>query len=141
MPLQNQSWQRRGFTLVDSILMMLVVGIGMAGLMAYFTSVNQQMLDGDMTVKASVLAQEKMDQVIADKMYQGYNTILNANYPQEALVGDFTGFTRTTAIQEVDPNDLITPLAGSGLKRINITVGWGNAAAQQITVTTLVTTY
>jgi Tfp pilus assembly protein PilV len=130
-----------GFTFVDAILMMLVVSIGVAGLMAYFVSANRQALDGDMTVTASVLAQERVDQVVADKVYRGYNFVIANNYPQENLAGDFAGFTRTTTIQEVSAADLVTPAAGSGLKRIDVAVQWGNAAAEQVALTTLVTTY
>jgi hypothetical protein len=120
---------------------MLVVGIGVSGLMAYFVSVNRQALDGDMTITASVLAQERLDQVTADKLYRGYNYVVTGNYPLENLVGNFNGFTRTTSIQEVSAADLTTISPGSGLKRVDIFVQWGNAAAERVVLTTLVTTY
>jgi hypothetical protein len=94
-----------------------------------------------MTVTASVLAQERLDQVVADKMYRGYNFVIANNYPAENLVGNFSGYTRTTDVQEVSANDLATPSPGSGLKRINITVQWGNAASDQVNLSTLVALY
>lgn len=132
---------RRGFTLVDTILMMLVVGIGVSGLMTYFISINRQAMNSNMTITASVLAQERMDQVVAAKMYQGYNAIVPANYPNENLTGNFAGYTRMTQIQEVNPADLTTAQAGSGLKRVDVTVQWGPAAAERVVLTTLVTQY
>ncbi len=135
------SRQRAGFTLVDTILMMLVVGIGVTGLMTYFISINRQTGNANNTIAAAVLAQERVDQVIADKMYRGYNWIVAASYPNENLTGDFAGYTRTTQIREVNSADLTTNLPGSGLKRIDITVIWGAAAAERVVLTTLVTQY
>lgn len=139
--LRQRAQNTRGFTLVDTILMMVVVGIGVSGLMAYFISVNRQAMNSNMTVAASVLAQERIDQVVAAKVYQGYNFVVAANYPNENLGGAFAGYSRTTQIQEVNPADLTTAQVGSGLKRIDITVQWSAAPADRVILTTLVTQY
>lgn len=130
-----------GFTLVDTILMMLILGVGLSGMMSFFVASNRQALDADQTVQASVLAQEKLDQVIANKIALGYNAIVAANYPVENLGAPFAGLTRTTTITEVSPNDLSTASPGSGLKRVNIVVSWGVNANQAVQLTTMVTAY
>lgn len=132
----------RGFTLIDTILMMIITGVGIFGIMSYFVSVNNQTMNGDMTVTASVLAQERLDRVVADKQYQGYNFVVDAAYPSpENLAAPFDGYTRTTTITEVSPNDLTTAQVGSGLKRVNIQVQWGPAASDRVQLVTLVTQY
>ncbi|MBI4238246.1 MAG: hypothetical protein HY696_07515 [Deltaproteobacteria bacterium] len=130
-----------GFTFIDTILMMVILGVGLTGMMSFFVSSNRQALDADQTVQASVLAQEKLDQIIANKIALGYNAIVAANYPVENLGAPFAGLTRTTTITEVSPNDLSTASPGSGLKRVNIVVSWGVNANQAVQLTTMVTAY
>lgn len=131
-----------GFTFIDAILTMLIVGIGLSGLMSYFVSVNRQTMNGDMTITASVLAQERLDQLVADKMYQGYNFIINGNYPSpENLADPFAGYTRSTTVTEVDPADMSTAMPGSGLKKVDIAVSWGANLNERVQLTTLVTSY
>lgn len=132
----------RGFMLIDTILMITLLGVGLFGVMTYFATVNRNVLDQDMTVTASVLAQDRVDRVVADKSALGYNAIVAALYPSpEALAGNFSGFTRTTTILEVNPANMTAPLPGSGLKRIDVNVQWGNAPNEQVQLTTLLGLY
>lgn len=132
---------QRGFTIVGSVLAMTIVGIMGVGMMSAFQMVNRTALEQDMAVPASALAQERVDQVVSAKAYQGYNTITSANYPGENLTAPFAGFTRTTTIQEVNPADPTAVQVNSGLKRIDVTVAWGASTAQRVILTTMVSNF
>ncbi|GEM_PF-979278 len=138
---RRRSHGTRGVTMIDAILMMVVMGIGLTGLMSTFESTGKSSMDGMMTVSASFLAQQRIDQVVADKAMLGYNTITNNQYPSPENVAGFGGVTRNTVVLEVNPADLTTALPGSGLKRIDVTTSWGNANTQRVILTTLVTNY
>lgn len=134
--------QHGGFGLIDAILMMVVVGVGCAGLMTAFTIVNRQTGDANMTTTAAFLAQEQLDRMVADKLYRGYNFIVPNNYPSPVtLPAPFAGYARATTIREVMANDPTRDLPGSGLKRIDIDLQWGTGGNQQLRLSTLVTRY
>lgn len=131
----------RGFTIAGSVLAMTLVGIMGVGMMSSFMMVNRTALEQDMAVPGAALAQERIDQVVFVKTYQGYNAIIAANYPQEILVAPFAGYTRTTTVQEVDPANPTNAMAGSNLKRVSVTVSWGASAGQQVVLTTMVSNF
>ena len=131
--LKNQ----RGFSLIESIMTLLVFSIGVVGALAISQNMVVNSTTGDYRVMAGQLASERIEQVIADKTFKGYATITNANYPGETLTGEFAMFTRATQIVEVSTTDYITPLVGSGMKRVTVTVSWDFRGAQSISVVTL----
>lgn len=90
---------------------------------------------------ATQLANEKIETIIADKTFQGFDYIDENNYPTENLAGDFNGFTRTIAVDEVSAADLETSQSESGYKRVDVSVSWGNDNGQNILVSTIVTEY
>lgn len=131
-----------GFTFIEAILAMLIIGIGCTGLMTAFTVVNWQSGNTQMTVTAALLAQEQMERIVADKLYRGYQFIVPNNYPSpQVLPVPFERYSRTIVIREVAPGDLRTNQGGSGLKRVDITMQWGAAATQQVQLSTLVSSY
>jgi len=97
--------------------------------------------NGDYRVMASQLASEKVEQIIADKTFQGYNALLDANYPAETMSGEFVKFTRTTSIVEVSTTDFSTPQPGSGMKKITVTVSWSHQGTKSVNVVTLLSQY
>lgn len=131
--LKNQT----GFTLIESILTLVVFSIGVFGALAISQNMVINSATGDYRVMAGQLASEKIEQIIADKTFKGYSTILNSNYPSESLTGEFAMFTRSTQISEVSSTDYTTPAAGSGMKRVSVTVTWNFQGAKSISVTTL----
>ena len=112
------------------------------GILTVFYSASNSSLEGDYRVVASQLASEKMEEVIADKSFQGYSTITEANYPDETLADPYNGFARETDVTEVDPSDLSTPQVGSGYKRVDVRVTWGSDDSDTtIVVSTVLTDY
>lgn len=130
-----------GFTFIEAILTVVLLSFGLVGGLVLFQNSTDNSLTKDYKVIASELANEKIESIILDKKYQGYNYIVSANYPFETLPAPYSLFTRSVTITEVQSDDLTTPQAGSGFKRVDVRVTWGAEAYQTIIVTTLVTSY
>ncbi len=105
----------RGFTLVETIMVIVLLGIvGAAVLLPFITSLRGS-ADPVITQQAIFLAQEKLDQMIADRRDtatpRGYSYATNpSNYPAENPVSGFTGFSRSVDIACFTG----TPFTGSG---------------------------
>ena len=131
-----------GFTLIETILTTLLLGIGLMGSLNLLQSSANASLENDARVTASHLADEKIETIIGDKTFQGYDFITAANYPDESPLDDpYDSYTRSVTITEVDGSDLTTASAGSGIKKADVTVSWGESAYQSVTVSTIVTDY
>jgi prepilin-type N-terminal cleavage/methylation domain-containing protein len=128
----------RGFTLLEATLTMVVLGVGLTGSVMIFDSVNTTTMNGDIRVVASQLANEKIESILADKAFDGYDAVTSNAYANEQLDGDFTGYTRSVEIIEVCSTDLETPTVGSGIKQVNVTVSWGDEDTETLTISTLV---
>lgn len=76
-----------------------------------------------MASRARWLASERLEDVIADRhsTTRGYPYAVNGNYPAEAAIAGFAGFSRSVVIVQTGP-DLVTP--GAGYKVITVTVSW-----------------
>lgn len=135
---------QKGFSLIEAILAMTIIGIGVMGVITMYHRTVDRSNEADQTLIATYLAQEKIEQIIHDKKYQGYDTIIQGNYAasENMTLQGFPGYTRTTTIQEVSPVDLTTspPPAQyrpSGYTRI--TIGVSVTGGPTISFTTLVT--
>ena len=128
-----------GFTLIEAVLTITILGIGLFGIMTLFQRAVAKQADTEKLFIAENLASAKLEQMIADKTFQGYTFITAANYPSpENLSGiGFPGFTRTTSITEVDAGDLLTVHSNSGYKRLSVTVAiTGGSSVNLVTLVT-----
>lgn len=141
--MKERKKNQKGFTLIETVLSILVLSIAMGGTLLLFQNATSHSVDSDYRVIAAQLANEKIESIIADKALQGYDSIIEGNYPDETLTGAFNGIQRIVTITEVDPNDLNTAQADSGYKRVRVTVTWGGGAAQvrTLNVDTLLTEF
>lgn len=95
--------KERGFTLIETVIVVVVIGLAF-GVLIPFTLSLKNSASPVLTELGATLAQEKVEQIIADRRDTGiprgfvYATT-PANYPAEtpAMVG-FDGFTRSVAI-------------------------------------------
>src|SRR3990167_6581319 len=85
---------QKGFSFIEAILTTALMSWALWGILTVFYSASNSSLEGDYRVVASQLASEKMEEVIADKSFQGYSTITEANYPDETLADPYNGFAR-----------------------------------------------
>jgi len=129
----------KGFSLLEAILATLILGAGLIGGMITFQNTALSTINQDLSSIATQLANEKIESIMADKEYLGYAYLDDElNYPTEHMDGEFDFFSRVVSITEVNIDDLTTEEIGSGVKKISVTVNWGNQAFQQITMSTLI---
>lgn len=133
--------RKRGFTLIELILTIVVIALGLTGLMSLFENVTRGIMEADNAVIAGNLAREKLEQIVQHKWNSGYAALDGALYPPETFTGDFSRFTRSTSIREVAGSDLSTAQEGSGYKRVEVTVSWGARATQTISLPTVLASY
>lgn len=128
---------QNGFSVLENILSTVILGVGLMGGMLSMQNATINTMSADMSSLATNLANEKVEMILADNQFKGFDTILDENYDTEILSGNFAGFTRQVSIIEVDSDDLETPTANSGLKRVDVIVSWGGSSVHNIKVSTL----
>jgi len=129
----------RGFTLIESVLVLSLISFGLLGILTLFQKNISRSGDREFLLEATTLAQDKMETLIAAKKYNLYASITSTNYPaapEDLTSVGFPGFSRTTTIQEVSKTDFTITQAGSGYKKITVTVSWTGGL---VTLTTLFT--
>lgn len=130
----------KGFSLIEAILVMVVLSGGLFGVMHLFHQNVATAEERKLVLAATLLAQEKIETMTADKKFNLYPSINSTNYPSssEDLTSlGYAGFSRATTIQEVNPGDLSSTQAGSGYKKITVSVSW--TGGQTVLLTTLFT--
>lgn len=139
-----------GFTLVETVITIVIVGIAFAVLLSFTQSLRSS-ADPVLTQQAVALGQEKLDQIIADRRDittpRGFSYATNpSNYPAEAPVAGFSAFNRAVAIACFNA----APFTGagtapapdcsaSGYARVTVTVT--SSATGNINVVTLLGNY
>lgn len=126
----------KGFTIVENIFSVSVIAIGLVGGMTVMQNAAAKTVNNDMTSIATQVANEKIEIIMGDKEFQGYDYVDGANYPSEDLSEPYT-LERSIEIYEVSTTDLSTPETESGLKKLIVTVSWGEKDYQKVEVSTL----
>lgn len=135
----------KGFTLIEVILVIVIMAIAIPGLISAVSFMTQSQVNTIGTTTAMDLAQERMEQIVADKMNplvgMGYGYIISGNYLPDTPM---TGYNRSVNIICVLPADLNTGVpCDTGYKRVQVTVqavGVGPSVPNAVLVT-LVTNY
>lgn len=130
---------QKGLSLIEAVLAVMIVAVGFLGMLPLMTSATANTLSSNYIMTCTFLGDEQIETMIADKKFRGYNYIVNGNYPTQYLTGDFSQYTRSISVVEVNKTDLSTPQVGSGYKLINVTVTWNGQ--QNAVVSTLVTNF
>lgn len=131
----------RGHSILENILTTLILSCGLLGGMSVMQNSTLAALNGNMSTVGAELANESMESILADREFMGYGVVANQNYLSGELGAPYSGFTRTVTITEVSESDLTTPQLGSGLKKVEVTVDWGDGADEQVQVVTLLGDY
>lgn len=93
-----------GFTLIETIMVIVVLGIIGISILMYFVSVRSS-ADPVLTTQAAELAEEKLEKVFAGKKANGFSSIIPE--APAALAAPFDKFTRELevfCVQEADLN-------------------------------------
>ena len=142
--------KERGFTLIEGVLSIALIGIGLVGLLFAFQGSVHSSLLADQTIVAANIARETMEKIISQKDCNesgcGYAAALNSVNAQtydENPVNGFTGFVLNTTSLEVNPDDdnssddFLDSQSGSGYARITVQVTWNNGGNQYVLETLL----
>jgi type II secretory pathway pseudopilin PulG len=128
---------RKGFSLIEAVLVVMVVAASYIGFGFLYGNITQQALKADLTVLAVKLAREKMDEIIQTKADSGYASVIS-QAAQNVTSGSWT-FSRSVAVSYLNPTDFSASLSDTGYKKILIMVSWGAGAGDSISLTTMVT--
>jgi len=111
-------------------MVIVLVGVGIVPILAVFGEAARRAPLSELQTRAGLLAAERMEELVRDRMdpARGYAWIIAANYPVDAAIAGFPGFTRTTTI-EAD-----TTVSGAPIRRVRVTVA--NAGAPAVTLRT-----
>jgi hypothetical protein len=134
--------RRSAFTLTEAITAVVILGVAVPSMLWGVREAHAHRANRVLASRAHWLAVEKLEDVIADRHSgtRGYGYLQAANYPAEAAVAGFTGFSRGVGFFETGSN-LTT--AGSGYMRVTVTVGYTDAtgAARSLALVTELTDY
>jgi hypothetical protein len=120
----------------------VIITIAVPAIMLALSNAHRARTDPIFVSRARWLAAEKLEQIIADRHAPTrlYTYVVNANYPAEASISGFTGFSRSTSITETAA-DLAS--VGTGYKTVTVTVNFtdGRARAKSFSLSTVITNY
>lgn len=130
------------FTLIEAIIAIVILSVAMPPMLWAIRDSQSMRVSPILTSRARWLATEKLEDVIADRhsTTRGYSYVIAGNYPAEATIAGFPGFSRSTSITETGAAFAV---GGTGYKLITVTVSWtdGRAQSQSLTLSTVVTDY
>ncbi len=89
---------QRGVSLVELIFVIIFLGIALASTLTMVSTSVTQSMDSETLSLASMLAEQKMEEIRGDKNGRGYFYITSQNYENEANAGGYSGFTRSTTV-------------------------------------------
>ena len=89
-----------GFTLIEIILAIAVVAISLTGLIGAISFVTKQNVQTEIQTTATELAQERMEQLVAEKIKNGLNSAALALTPSPSYVpiSGFPGYEQMTEV-------------------------------------------
>lgn len=130
----------KGFTLIETLMVIVLMGIMGTGLVLYFAGLGS--LDQAQVVEASALAQEKIERIIADKKANGFNSIVpEASAPLTAPYDRFDRAVDVVCVNEADLDLSAGTMPACNdtdirAKRVTVTISWQGGSADFSTVIT-----
>jgi prepilin-type N-terminal cleavage/methylation domain-containing protein len=132
--------KNEGFTLIEVILVVVIMAIAIPGLITVLSVITQGQVNTVGTTTAALLAQERLEEIVADKRSpnRGYAFVVNGNYAPDVPMA---GYNRSVNIVCVAATDLNTAVpCDTGYKRVAVTVqaaGVGPTVPDAVLVTVL----
>lgn len=117
---------RRAVTLVELIAAIIVLSVAIPASVLMLRDQQARTYDPLMASRATWLAEEKMEQILADRASAelGFSYILEGNYPDESSGMLHDGFTRTVEVGSIS-GALVTDTGG--YKLVTVQVSWYDA--------------
>jgi hypothetical protein len=121
-------------TIIEVVMAVVILSVALPPLMVSFVEASIQSIYPANASVASFLVIERMEEIIARRYRQtdGYQAVTAANFPAEAPVSGFPGFSRSVTVSYTGAS--LAP-AGSdqGYKKVRVAVTW-NGGAEQIAI-------
>ncbi len=132
--LKNKLENCQGFTFVEVIIIIVILGIAIPALMSLLSSNLIDSAKFKIITEANVYAQEKLDEIIADKKSpaRGYNWVITAGRYLDDVPAN--GFTRTVFIDT-------TGIVHNGIPYALIQVSVHHNEIPELELTTWLTEY
>jgi len=148
MTADRRQQAERGFSLIETIITLVVLSIAAAGVLSVFTTGMRGSADPLLLNQAVQLAQEKTDTIIGDRgnPARGFAWIVPGNYPAESPVTGFPGFDRSVTLFCVNAADVNTSLGAPGAGGCasgytHVTVSIAHAVLGTISIETVLANY
>lgn len=133
-----------GFTLIETIMALVLIGIIGAGILSYFVNLGKGSSEQAIIVQASALVQEGMEEVLADKKTNGFASVVPV--APAALSPPYDRFSREVEVFCVQEADLTTssgtmPACSDSdirSKRVRVIISWSGG---QIDVSTVISNH
>ena len=125
----------KGFTLIESVVALLVIGIGLIIVLQVFPSGFSIEKNSQLETQAVLVAQEKIE----DLMSVSFSEIVVGTIVENSLPSPFEKFSRTTKIFYVD-NNIQETASVTTLKKAEVLVVWASPLKignKEINITTL----
>lgn len=90
--------RENGDSFIELIIVVVFIAIALVAILNTFNVGITSSVDSEHLSLAAQLAEYKMEQVKSDKARQGYNFLIESNYPNEIDPENFTGYSRTVSI-------------------------------------------
>ncbi|MFN3884231.1 MAG: prepilin-type N-terminal cleavage/methylation domain-containing protein [Rhodocyclaceae bacterium] len=127
----------RGFTLVEMIIAIVVIGVGLTGVLAAFNVNVRGSADPLIRKQMLAIAEEMLEEILLKPYAPGPGTISGCNRAAADDVADYNGYA-STGICDIDGN----PVAGLAGYGVGVSIGAGpltdgatSVPAQRIVVT------
>lgn len=131
-------WREAGFTLVEAILSMVVLGVALVPVVNLFAQAAERHTLPDEVI-ASNLAAAKMEEMVANRALQGWSFTATPTTYTDVDAANFPNYQWKVEVVDVEQNNFDAGQAGSLYKRITVFVK--KPDSEELKLVTIVTSY
>lgn len=89
---------QKGYSLIELVMVTVFLGVAIAATLTMMTAGISKSFDTENLSLASMLAEQKLEEIRGDKNGRGYHFVDNESYVTESNAGGYSGYTRTVLI-------------------------------------------